>query len=558
MLALEIALLGAAALLARLIQFDHAPHTDELNHMLAASSLLEDGSLLLAEGGREYTRGLPLTYAVAAMFRLFGESLVVARIPALVAGVALVLALFVWVRARAGRIAGWTAALLLCFSPIAIYQSQQVRFYTLQALLLWIGAAAVYRLSAPPLPARRRAVGLGLLALFLFLLALQVQILSAVVIAAVLLWAVGSAGPAFIRSFSKRHHPLWLAAGMLLTGGAALYLAVASGAAARAYELFNYADYWAEPFRGSVRFYHWLFLDQYATLWTLFPLMVLVAATRHPRPALFCTLVFAFGFTFHSFAAWKQERYLFAELPFFFGVCGIAAGQALPWMRRRVEAFLGRAGGPWATSTAARRLTTAVLAIGLLFAAAANGFSSYTVRMWTVSDGDWSMGIPYRGEADWPAAAPLLHRLEDGAAVVLSSSELKSLYFLDRLDFDLASEEFTRTGELTDSISSKSGRLWVRSAERLEEVMRCYPSGLAIVEQTQWRSQLGVAPETADYLQTHADAVPVSPEWRLRVFRWNNPRAELSSSCPVSRWARTATPDQPFPTPDRPLSPRTR
>lgn len=535
---MEIALLVCVALLARLIQLDHTPYIDELNHMLAASSLLEDGSLLLTEGGRAYTRGLPLTYAVAGMFRLFGESFVVARIPALIAGVALVLAVFVWVRAHAGRIAGWTAALLLCFSPIAIYQSQQVRFYTLQALLLWLGAAAVYRLSAPPLPSRRRAFGLGLLALFLFLLALQVQILSTVVITAVLLWAVGSAGPAFVRNFSRRHNPLWLAAGVLLTGGAALYLAIASGAAARAYKLFNYVDYWAEPSSRSVRFYHWLFLDQYATLWTLFPLLVLVAAARHPRPALFCTFVFAFGFIFHSFAAWKHERYLFAELPFFFAVCGMAIGQALPWLRRQVEAFLARAGGSRWTGTAGRRLSTVFLAIGLLFAAAANGFSSYTVRMWTVSDGDWAMMNKYRGQSDYAAAAPLLRRLGDSSSVVLASSELKSLYYLGRLDFDLAPEGFARAGNAADSVSPKSNRLWVRSPRRLAQVMGCYPSGLVVIEQDQWRTRIGVLDSTADYLEAHAEAVPVPRAWRLNVFRWTNPRAELSQSCPISRWAR--------------------
>ena len=72
----------AIALIARLIGLHHTPYVDELNHVMAAHSLLERGTLELAPGGEPYTRARLFTYLVAALFRVFGESLAVARMPA--------------------------------------------------------------------------------------------------------------------------------------------------------------------------------------------------------------------------------------------------------------------------------------------------------------------------------------------------------------------------------------------------------------------------------------------------------------------------------------------
>src|ERR1700712_590095 len=113
----------AIALATRLIGLHHTPYVDELNHVMAAHSLLAHGTLELDPGGEPYTRARLFTYFVAALFRVFGASLVVARLPAVLAGAALVGVLFVWVRRVAGSGAAWVAAMLFCFQPQSIYLS---------------------------------------------------------------------------------------------------------------------------------------------------------------------------------------------------------------------------------------------------------------------------------------------------------------------------------------------------------------------------------------------------------------------------------------------------
>src|ERR1700712_2542715 len=102
----------AIAFATRLVGLHHTPYVDELNHVMAAHSLLARGTLELTPGGDPYTRARSFTYLIAALFRVFGESLAVARTPAVLAGAALVTVLFVWVRSVAGRSAAWIAAML--------------------------------------------------------------------------------------------------------------------------------------------------------------------------------------------------------------------------------------------------------------------------------------------------------------------------------------------------------------------------------------------------------------------------------------------------------------
>ena len=131
------------------IGLDHLPRNDELYTLLAARGWLIDGVPRIADG--VYDRAQLYTILVAQFLRVFGESLAVARLPSLIAGSLLVVAVFVWTRSVAGNLAAWIAALFVCLSPLTIQMSQYARFYTLFGLLFWLGAVGIYALvEAPP------------------------------------------------------------------------------------------------------------------------------------------------------------------------------------------------------------------------------------------------------------------------------------------------------------------------------------------------------------------------------------------------------------------------
>ena len=177
--------LGAAALYS--INLGHLPHPDELYHILAAKGMLATGEPTIAEG--QYTRTLFFTWLVARCFALFGESLSVARLPALLPMAALAPLLFVWLRRVADTRAAWLGTLLFALSPFAVDIAQFCRFYGLQMLSLFAAAVCIFEAAQPGAVARRLV--LAVLAAACALLAIYLQPTTLLGLVGLGLWLAG-------------------------------------------------------------------------------------------------------------------------------------------------------------------------------------------------------------------------------------------------------------------------------------------------------------------------------------------------------------------------------
>jgi 4-amino-4-deoxy-L-arabinose transferase-like glycosyltransferase len=518
----------AIALTIRLIGLHHTPYVDELNHVMAAHSLLARGTYELTPGGEPYTRARLFTWLVAALYRVFGESLAIARMPAVLAGAALVTVLFVWVRSVAGRAAAWIAAMLFCFEPQSMYLSQLARFYTIQTLCFFGGAILVYRVVTDRTLGTSRALRLGIGALLLFLLALHFQIITLIGIAGVLLWAI-----------ADRVRPRLTSAQMALAvGGVALIglfalAAIARGAFASHLALFNYVDQWAAANRYNVRYYHDVFLDQYATIWTIFPLLVILAIYLNGRAASFCLVPFVVAFVVHSLAAWKAERYLFSVMPMFFAVVGMGVAEGARRVRPAFEGVVEWAAGVSLTPRARALGTTVLFAVVALFAAFSNGATSYALKMMLVKDADWQLAVLYRGQPDWDAAKAVLVPQVDSSAVVVSTSELKSLYYLNRADVLLSVDYLgdPRHPGPEFTLFRKLARPVVSTTQSLDQLRACYSTGLVLAEHGQWRTPWSVKSGVADYIETTLDPVHLAPSTRLLAYRWRTSIPDSTADC---------------------------
>ena len=168
------------------INLDKPPRFDELYHLLGARGYLEHGEPRIAEG--VYERARYFTAAIALLFSAFGESLVVARLPAVICGSLLVSLLFVWVRSVAGQPAAWFAAIAFLISPFAAQVFQEVRFYAPFILLFWLGAMAVYAASTAERPSSGRLVWLTLAAAVCLCGAMYLQPLTLIGLVGLGLW----------------------------------------------------------------------------------------------------------------------------------------------------------------------------------------------------------------------------------------------------------------------------------------------------------------------------------------------------------------------------------
>ena len=518
----------AIALVARLIGLHHTPYVDELNHVMAAHSLLERGTLEITPGGEPYTRARLFSWLVAGLFRVFGESLAVARIPAVLAGAALVTALFVWVRSVAGRGAAWTAAMLFCFQPQSIYLSQLARFYTIQTLCFFVGATLIYRIVTDGALSLARALLLGAVAALFFLLALHFQVITIVGIAGVLAWAVADRARA-----SLLRSQLLMAIAVVIAVIAIAALAIQHGAFARQLAMFNYVDLWAAANRHNVRYYHDLFLDQYATLWTLFPLLAILAIYRNGRAALFSLAPFVVAFVAHSLAAWKAERYLFSVMPMFFAVAGIGLAEGAARVRPAVEGALDWLAGRALTPRTRSVCLALVIAVVAGFAVIGNGATSYTIKMFRESDAEWQLAQLYRGQPDWDAAHPVLGPESDSAALVISSSELKSLYYLHRVDVLLSVDYLGDPRKPGPEFTTfrKLARPVVSTTASLAQLRACYPTGLVVAEHGQWRSPWSIQSGVADYIETTMEQVKLPMPTRLLAYRWRTSVPDSTANC---------------------------
>jgi hypothetical protein len=513
-------LLFILAMTVRLVHIDHTPFYDEFYHVLAAQSWLHDGSMHIAEG-EPYTRGDLYTLLVAGFFKVFGQSLVVARIPAVIAGSLWVVILYLWTWRVAGRMAGWVAALLLCFAPGAISISEMSRFYSLHGLCFFLGATGIYTLlqERPPWPKNLAVGAVSVLALGL---AWRLQVTTAVGLAGVALWAAFKIGTTWRLALRTRQLQ-WISAFTSILFLCVLVVAIHNGLASKLLENSRWTALWNAQNSNNLRFYHYWFLDQYPTLWTLLPLPALLGLARRPAPAFFSLCVFGTSLILHSLAAAKESRYLFHSIPFLFALWGIAIALVLPAIYGQIAIVMENVRRIQPNHVLGNSIKHAWVVGILIFIVAANPAFPLAYRMLSLSDADWPFVPGYRGHPDWAAAVAVLKPLADNADVVLSSVSVKSLYFLGRCDAEIRADNlFSVTGFAPEfSKDPRTGHPVISTHQSLSLMMARYPTGLVIVESPDWGMPAAVPPATADYLAAHAEIVPLPKEWRLMAYRWD-------------------------------------
>jgi hypothetical protein len=542
----EAGVLALIALAVRLAHIQSAtPWYDDFYHLLAARSWLADGTLGVAQG--EYTRAALFTRMVAESLRIFGDSLAAGRVPAVLAGTAGAVAVFLWFRHVGGRIAGWTAGLLLALDAGAVYLSQWVRFYTLHGLLVFVGAVCVYHLVSERL-GPRRAAALAAAAVASFALAQHLQGTTLLALGSVGLWA----GAVILLAL-----PAWLAAGphrarrrgLVVVGGLALSAAaawaVASGFVADTWESYTRPFFWMTGSDADdPRWYFWWFALRYPTFWTLFPVALALAVASFPRPALFSLVLFTVAFVAVSFAPGKQERYLYFAIPFFFGLWGLAAATLLPALYevcRHTVAALGNLG----LGENGRRLPAGILAfLAVAFVASQNDGSRMTLRMVFPGSGE----RPYR-QADWASVLPELRELTDSADVVLSSYLLKPLYYFDRGDFHLSWTETAEAGfadgqPIEFSRDPRTQLPAISTAESLAVVEQCFRTGLVLTERFHLDRAHLLTESTTSFLEAELEQVPLPPDSWVIAYRWRH-ETRLEGP-PCSTWGVGERPSAPL------------
>ncbi len=528
----QAALLGglavfSVALAVRVIGLDQDAGGDELYHILAAKQLLADGTMRI-HGAAPYDRAAGFTRLIAWLFEIFGESVVVARVPSVIAGSLTASLVFLWVRAVGEGPAAWIAGLLVALDPELVKLSQWARFYTAHHLLFLVGVVATYA----ALSGSRRWVRRGVLcvvAAAAFRTALHLQVNTKVGVAGVVSFATLVLGFFLFRAARRSGRGWILGAGAVLVAAVGVFLAIRLGAVAEAGRLATDVDLWSADRAREWRFYHSLLRDAYPSLWPVFPVLLIVSATIQPRLTLACACVFGVSFVSHSLIAMKHVRYLSYALPYFFVPCSVAIARGAPALAR----LASQLDLPWPASDRARRRAGFCLAgLALAFVLLANPALPRTARLLLMDPGLRQPGMEHEG-LSWRRAAQALRPIARSSEVVVSADDLSTLYYIGALDYVISrtqlglegtDREFTRDSSTATPI--------VTEPASIRAIMECHRSGLIVARSWSLRTAWAVPPETAEYIVAHADRIPLPPAWGIEAFVWRTPAQVGPVDCP--------------------------
>lgn len=509
---------------------------DELYNFLAAKGFLEQGGFFIAEGADPYTRGAIFTKIVAMAMGFFSPSLSVARLPALAAGCLSAAIVFLWLHVSKERVAAWIAGMLVAFDPLLIQLSQIVRFYTLQHLAFLSGTVGVSWLLFPKKTSFMAKTIVLILTIIAFVVAMKLQPVSVIGLGGVVLFTAIVVYWDNVRSLPVKAK-LWITITTLTFLSVMFGFALIKGTITKYVEFYTYADLWAASSVDNPRYYYAILHSNYAPLWSLSPLLLLFAIMRQPRLTMLCTAVFGIGFIGLSFAAWKAERYLSYLVYFFFVISGIGLASGIEFLWQYISRLIGQIEIRNMPDRIRLSVATGMTAVVLGFAMLGNYAFLTTARL---QKRDHDLSFPLMGIRDgtisWSQAAAKLKPISENVEVVVSSDELKALYYLGRVDYHLSPNTlFSKKGRRAEFWQDPRTNVRViASTESVAEIIRCHRSGLFVVQSMSLGQSATARPrlEATRYIAERAELIDLPKEWGILAYRWQTSPEELKTGCP--------------------------
>jgi hypothetical protein len=302
-------------------------------------------------------------------------------------------------------------------------------------------------------------------------------------------------------------------------------LLVATGAPQYMLAKFRWVAAWAQG--TSPLQYHWILLEWYPLIYGLFPLIVALAITRSPRPAIFSATTFCVALAIHSAAGMRSGRYIYYITPFFFIAAGFAAAALAPRIFALAEEAWSRVDSR-SNGVGNRWVGRGLIACSVTLALACSPGIYKAIKIVLLGPG--SMHPQYT--VDWTLAQPTLIGAASRTELIVSTNALSALYYLGRHDIEFSGTVLAETEKAADfSIDARTGRLVASSTSAMLTLMSCHRSGLVVTERWQWGSELyGLNQEITQLLLERAKRLPA--ESGVIAFEWHSAEPILHHDCP--------------------------
>jgi hypothetical protein len=484
---------------------DHAPHYDELLHMLSARGMLQTGQPTIADG--VYIRAELFTRAVAWSLGHFGDSLIVARLPALAGGALLVFIVGVWVARRAGMLTGALAAMIVCLIPSTLDVAVFARFYTVHAALMMLMFICSFEVMQPGRAVWVRVACVTMLPVFIVLgwhfqdttiIAVGAAATAVLSLAAFDHWVT-------VRAFFRRRPALTI-------GTVVLAAIVAIGAlwSRGLFEQFRMSPLWAAGNVSRHQYYLVEFRKDLPLFWPMLPVLTAVALafSAQKRLALFCSVAAVSALLVHTFAAQKLLRYVFYLVPLMCVLWAIGLANS-------ISLAVGRdAAAKRDKSRQRSAIAIALLAIAILLSQE----GARALNLLAGRDAGPG-GRPFATEPDWTSLVPGLAPIARTADSVVTSNSMKALFYLGRYDYELNATIVPETETRAEfGRDRRTGRQAIGTAESIRKVLERPGSTLVVIEASKIGRSSGVSTEAFSVIESHCDELSLPEGSGVRAW----------------------------------------
>jgi len=478
--------------------------TDELFHVFAARSYLEDGSLHVPWDSREYTRALPVTLLTALSFKLLGESEATARIPFALANVVFILIAYRIIKGLFSRSVALIFAVSISLSIFAIQMSQECRMYTLFQLFYFLMSIAFLRGLEPDeattggkpgfLARLQSRAGVSLkhlaMALGFGLVASSLQPLTENFVFVVLTYcATMLVHQGVRRGFRRSIRSKYGVALMSVVTLAFLLALTRLHFIAELVRSAIEAPSWNRSTQSNLAFYHRVVTDSHPILWAIYPVGAFLAVYRYGKKGLFFVLSFCALFLMHAFVFARQsERYVFQLLPFFITVGSIGVD------------FLLRSTIAFASKSALSRWHKA------LFYGAVGASLSILV-------------VPRIQRTVLDTSVPKFSNWKDLDPAMIEAVTSGPSVTTDRWRFNYYFKQYPSYVIDASDVDHAGGKVIIATLVDLEKVIAAHPDLYLVTYDQQIYHEAFVSAEVRAYILRELDRVDDEPDGRIMIFR---------------------------------------
>lgn len=483
--------------------------TDGFYHVLGAKFILTEGRPIFPNG-LEYNRAYGFTYLISILFKYFGESEFVARLPSLFFNIAFLIVSFFLIKKTFNEKIAIIFLILNVFSPISIDLSRQCRMYTPFQFFYFLGSfffiiGFEYKKLYLRFKNERGFNGLNIyiisLSMIFFLISYHLHkltILFFLVLFSYLVYHV-------LLNIFTINCRYALNSKYFTTLAIILFLSIFIVSAKYEkfmsfYDAIHYVPDWLVHYGpANWQFYRHFITNNFPFLLFIFPLGVYVIINKYRELGVFVALSFIIPILLHSFVfTLKLDRYIFYILPFFYLICSVILALLIEYLFSFLKDNLNNA-----------NIVHKIILYNLII------FSLNIVTFpWLGNSKNISKKHQW---ADWKKFSELFKKSYSDDSVVISTSQNAFFYYFKKVpNYYFRVNYYKNENDAEHFINAKP----ITTKQEIIDITNNSKNVFFILKNYHWNNKSYINSDIQKFLSANFDEIKMKEKTGIRVLKY--------------------------------------